>query len=272
MKLSTTSLTRGVLSLAALAFVASPAFAQSSITATDRAFLMKASEANVAEIASGKLAEKKGASPATRLLGKRFVDNHSANQKQLVMLAQKLHIMLPMHPTDDDKMSMTMLKGLSGPAFDYAYIDVEEKGHMKNIAAFKQEAGSTPNKMIAAYTKASLPVLEEHLMIATDDAAKMHHAGSMGNTMGGMSGGMATSSPAAMSPSAMPTAVNPVSGGQPGKPASTGAGGMMTPPAMAPSAMPSAVNPVSGGQPNKPTSTGAGGMATASPSAMVPTH
>jgi putative membrane protein len=230
MKLSTASLSSGILSLAVVALVAAPAFAQSSVTAADRAFLMKASQANMGEVASGKLAQQKALSPDTRSLGKRFVDNHSDNQMKLSMLAKKLNVMLPMHPSSDDMMVMAKLKMMSGTSFDSAFLAVEQKDHMKNIAAFKQEAATSKNPWIVAYAKASIPVLEEHLTVATDDAAKMHRMSAMGNAMGGShmsdSNSMSSGANSGMSMHGSNDAMHgPVSGGQPGTPASTGAGG-----------------------------------------------
>ena len=193
---SKTSAALGLFSIAAMTFMSTPVSAQSTASAADKAFLMKASQANIAEIAAGKLAQQKSSSNDVRMLGKRFADNHTSNQKQLTMVAKNLGVMLPMSPAPADKMAMMKLQGMSGAAFDTAYVSMEEKDHMKNIAAFKQQAGMPNNMMVAAYVKASLPVLEEHLQIATDDATKMHRMGAMGSSMGTshMSGSGSTSS------------------------------------------------------------------------------
>ena len=171
----TKSIAVGILSLAALC-VSSPLSAQTVVSASDRAFLAKASESNVGEVAAGNLAQQRGASADTRALGKRFADNHRANEQKLGVLASRLNVVVPMHPSAEDKMEMAKLKALSGSAFDAAFLSMEQKGHMKNIMAFKQEGAATSNPMIAAYTKASIPVLEEHLLVATDDANKMHQS------------------------------------------------------------------------------------------------
>ena len=186
----------GLCSIAAMAFMSTPVSAQSMgmASAADRSFMMKASEANIGEIAAGKLAEQRG-SHSVQLLGKRFVDNHSTNQQQLVMLAQKLHVMLPMHPSADDQMMAAKLKTLHGAAFDSAFLAGEQKGHMKNISAFKAEAASSSSPMIVAYVKSSIPVLEEHLDIATDDANRMHmHMAGMGSMNGSSASGMSGNS------------------------------------------------------------------------------
>jgi putative membrane protein len=257
MKSSTLAL--GVFSLAAMIAAGGPAFAQSTVTAADRAFLMSASQANIGEIGSGKIAEKMGVSPDTRSLGKRFADNHSANQTKLVLLAKKLNVMLPMHASASDMMDMAKLETMSGSSFDSMYIAVEEKGHMKNISAFKKEAMSSKNPTIVAYVKASIPVLEEHLIVATDDAAKMKRMGTMGamDNPGMSSGSMSSGS---MSSGAMHgSAQSPISSGQPGTPASTGAGGTTMNPPGASGSSASGAN-ANGAGPNGPTGGGAGSV------------
>jgi len=178
-----TPLAIALCSAVACAFAMSPAGAQTmpaSAGAADRTFLMKASEANVGEIAAGKMAEEKGNSNAVRLLGKRFVDNHSTNERKLVMLAQQLGVSLPMHPSPEDQATAQRLSRLNGPAFDRAFLSAEQQGHIKTIAAFKNEASVSANPQIVAYAKSSLPVLEEHLLVATDDAQRLRATGMNG--------------------------------------------------------------------------------------------
>jgi putative membrane protein len=176
------TITASLCSLAALGLTVSAASAQMAmghVSAADRAFLMKASEANIGEIASGKAAEQSATTDAVRSLAKRYVDNHTTNESKLEALAMRLGVTLPMHPSAMDKMEMQKVSSMSGIAFDRAFLRTEEAGHMKNIAAFKTELSETSNPMIAAYVKNSLPVLEEHLQLATDDMARVNRMTSM---------------------------------------------------------------------------------------------
>jgi putative membrane protein len=143
------------------------------LNAADRSFLMMASEANVGEIASGHLAERKASSTSVQLLGKRFVDTHSTNERKLGALSANLGVSLPMHATATDKMLVQKLSQLSGTTFDVAFLRDEERGHKNTIEAFQQEVANGSNPEVIAYAKASLPVLEEHLDIATDDMNRL---------------------------------------------------------------------------------------------------
>jgi putative membrane protein len=145
------------------------------LTGQDKTFAMKASMANEGEISAGRLAMSMGTTSTVRELGKRFIDNHTTNEAMLSSIASKEHLTLPMMPSPMDKMTAAHLKTLSGRAFDMAYLKAQQTGHEKAVALFKQEIANGTNPMLVAYAKKSLPVIEEHLQLATDDAGKMMH-------------------------------------------------------------------------------------------------
>jgi putative membrane protein len=157
-----------------MATAAAPAAEMGSLSPVDRAFMMKASEGNVGEIASGKLAENNAGSTTVRLLGKRYVDNHRTNEEHLSLLAAEYGVTLPKHPTAADLAQAHQLSMLQGRAFDAAFLRGEQQDHIKTIAMFKREIRDGSNPLVVAYAKKSLPVLEEHLLLATDDASRMH--------------------------------------------------------------------------------------------------
>lgn len=182
----------GVCSVALIMLAGLPAGAQMSmnhVSATDRAFMAQASEGNLGEIAAGMLAEQRGRSTTVQMLGKRYVDNHQTNERNLRMLAARLGVDLPMHPSPAGRMEMQQLQGLSGRAFDAAFLRDEMRDHMRTIAAFKQEANGGGSPAVVAYARQSLPVLEEHLDLATDDATHMRGMANMdGGAMSGSNG------------------------------------------------------------------------------------
>ena len=98
------------------------------------------------------------------------------------MLADSFGLNLPMHATAADTMQMQKLAEVSGNAFDTAFLRDEERGHRKTIAAFQQEITRGSNPEVIAYAKASLPVLEEHLDVATDDLSRLMASNGAANT------------------------------------------------------------------------------------------
>jgi putative membrane protein len=145
-----------------------------SLSPADRAFMMKASESNIGEIAAGKLAEDDAGSKDVRLLGKRYADNHRTNEERLSVLAAKCGMKLPNHPTLEERIEWSRLNMLHGRRFETAFLQAELDDHRKSIAMFKREIREGSNPLVVAYAKKSLPVLDEHLLLARDDAARMH--------------------------------------------------------------------------------------------------
>lgn len=147
-----------------------------NVSASDRSFMMMAAEINHGEIAGGGLAQQRGTTDAVRDLGRRYVDNHSENQKKLSMLASRDGVRLPPESkvTPDDKQASMTLEKLHGRAFDMTWLSDEKKGHVSAIDEYKREVSSGSNAAVIAYAKQTLPTLDEHLDIATKDAAAMH--------------------------------------------------------------------------------------------------
>lgn len=157
------------------------------LSASDRAFVVMAGKNNNSEIQAGRYAQSHAASRAVRMLGKHLADDHLANEQQLKTLALREGLQLP-PPTATLPMAqatMAQLKTLSGRAFDATFLRAQEKGHQMGIVAYKHELATTTNPMLRAYVQQSLPVLDEHLLLATDDATHRHMAA--GGKMSGQS-------------------------------------------------------------------------------------
>jgi putative membrane protein len=96
--------------------------------------------ANAVDSAAGELAKKKGASKAVRDVGSTMVIDHGGVNKQAVALVTKLNVT----PEDNDTSkqlkaggdaNIAKLNGLSGAAFDKAYIDNEVGYHQAVLDA-----------------------------------------------------------------------------------------------------------------------------------------
>jgi putative membrane protein len=115
------------LAAASLALVAGQARAQAPNDAQIASIVVSA---NQVDIDAGKLAESKGSSADVKAFGKQMVTDHSGVNKQAVALVTKLKVTPEDNPTSKSLKSggeenLKNLKGLSGAAFDRAYIDHE---------------------------------------------------------------------------------------------------------------------------------------------------
>jgi putative membrane protein len=156
------------------AFVLPVSFMFFAHTKADNAFLSKVSQANLAEIEAGKLAQSKGTSDTVRMAGKKMVDDHTKAQNALITLARSEKITIPRTPDSVHKSLIKKLSSLSGPAFDSAYMQSEWADHQATVALFQEEMQNGTDPDAKSYAGKFLPVLKTHLkMFQPGSAVKM---------------------------------------------------------------------------------------------------
>ena len=125
--------------------------------------------ANTVDSAAGQLAKTKGASKAVKDFGQTMVNDHSGVNKQAVALATKLNVT----PEDNDTSrqlksggdaNLAKLQGLSGAAFDKAYIDNEVTYHQTVLDAIdKTLIPNAQNAELKALLVKVRPAIAAHL-------------------------------------------------------------------------------------------------------------
>ena len=130
----------------------------------DQSFFNQASQANLAEIAAGKLAEEKG-NAKVKSLGKQMVADHTTAQNELVALAKKESIIIPMSPDAEHSQALADLDKLSGKSFDSAYMASQLADHKKAVALFSEESVNGSDPGAKAFATKYLPKLKMHLQM-----------------------------------------------------------------------------------------------------------
>ena len=125
--------------------------------------------ADAIDSAAGALAKQKGASKAVKDFGQTMVTDHGAVNKQAVALATKLNVT----PEDNDvskqlktgaDANIAKLQGLSGAAFDKAYIDNEVAYHQAVADAMdKTLIPNAQNAELKALLEKTRPAFGMHL-------------------------------------------------------------------------------------------------------------
>ncbi len=133
-------------------------------SAADQAFLTDAMKGDNSEVALGKIAQSKGASQGVKDLGSMLVTDHGAHKTQLAALAQQNGVVVTDDVMDEAKTLETKLDGLSGAAFDKAFVDAAVEDHQKDIAKYEQQAKGTGP--VAEMAQQTLPTLKKHLETA----------------------------------------------------------------------------------------------------------
>ena len=125
--------------------------------------------ANAVDSAAGQLAKKNGTSKAVKDFGQTMVTDHTGVNKQAVALATKLNVT----PEDNDTSkqlkaggdaNLAKLQGLSGAAFDKAYIDNEVTYHQAVLDAIdKTLAPNAQNADLKGLIEKVRPAIAAHL-------------------------------------------------------------------------------------------------------------
>jgi putative membrane protein len=132
------------------------------LSSHDKNFITKAAAAGMAEVQDGQIAETKGDS-AVQAIGRRMVADHGKANQQLSGIASTKGV-APPQAVDAKAAAMTdRLQGLSGAAFDTAYLKGQKKAHLQAIKLFSGEAAQGTDPDLKAFATATLPTLKEHL-------------------------------------------------------------------------------------------------------------
>ena len=139
-----------------------PRAAATRPAAGNQAFLVKAVQADMAEVNAGALAERKGEKASIKAYGKMMVADHAAHRAKLLKLADDRGIKVPTPVNAEQKASFDNLALLQGVAFDTSYKSMMVAAHRQAIADYEAQRGN-PDPQIAALVRETLPVLKKHL-------------------------------------------------------------------------------------------------------------
>jgi putative membrane protein len=126
-------------------------------------FMVKAAQANMAEVALGKLAAEKGQSDEVKRYGQHMVDDHGKANQELEELARQEGATLPTYVDKAHQAAKARLEKLSGEAFDKAFAQQMVKDHLLAVGLFRAQARSGRDAEVKAWAAKMLPNLEEHL-------------------------------------------------------------------------------------------------------------
>ena len=135
--------------------------------------------ANTVDINAGKQAESKAGNKEVRAFAQRMVADHSGVNQQAVALVKKLKVTPEANDTSktltqDGAATLARLKGLSGKAFDKAYVDNEVAYHQTVLDALdKTLIPSASNAELKALLTRVRPAFVAHLEHAKHMQAHM---------------------------------------------------------------------------------------------------
>src|ERR1700755_3276173 len=140
-----------------------PAAGPNAGPSMDKEFVKKALEGNMAEVQMGQLALQKSSDEQVKQFAQRMVDDHTKMLDQMKPVAEQMGVKIPEGPSKGQMKSMDKMKGLSGEAFDQAYIKSMVKDHKNDDSEFRQEAQSTQNPQLKQMVMQSDQMIQTHL-------------------------------------------------------------------------------------------------------------
>jgi putative membrane protein len=141
----------------------------------EKAFVSKALEGGDAEVQLGQLAQQKSQSNDVKQFAQKMVSDHSQMaDKWFKPVAKQLGISEPKGPSKKDKKEIEKLQGLSGDAFDRAYIEMMVKDHKQDLKEFKDEAQAAQNPTLKQIAERGSNIISQHLQLI-EQIAKNHN-------------------------------------------------------------------------------------------------
>jgi putative membrane protein len=139
----------------------------------DAAFLRDAASANMMEIRLGQTAQTKAMNSAVKQFGQRMVNDHTNLQNQVASLVTANKVSVSQAMNSKNQGEFNRVNKLSGQAFDSAYMNLMVQAHRQDIANFQTQSQSAKSTQVRTLATNSLPVLQQHLSLATQVASQV---------------------------------------------------------------------------------------------------
>jgi len=133
-----------------------------ALNATDRQFMMKAAQGNIAEIKLGQLALKKSQSERVRALAQTIIQGHTKGHNELKQVAMQHNVKLPQDTDARHKAMYNRMARMSPAQFDRMYVAGQARDHVATIRLFQTEIRGGQEAHIKALAAKQLPEIEGH--------------------------------------------------------------------------------------------------------------
>jgi putative membrane protein len=153
--------------LSAAAGAAFTAHAATTLSKGDQAIVTGMAQANMAEVAAGKMALEKSSNADVKKFAQTMIDDHSKALDSVTALAKSKDLTLPTEPDAAHKAMAARMQKLSGDAFDKAYMkDAGVADHSKVHAKLMQDEKAAKDPDVKALASKMLPTVQSHLDMA----------------------------------------------------------------------------------------------------------
>lgn len=151
----------------------------------DTTYLRAAHQSNLAEIATGQLAQQKAASDQVKDLGARWVADHTKLDTALKATADDLGVELPDAPNAEQQALARRYEAASGRAFDALWIPTQMDSHMKAMRLGDTEVAEGSDAQAKKVAQDAAPVVASHHGLLEDAARDLGVPSSVDTGTGG---------------------------------------------------------------------------------------
>ncbi len=129
---------------------------------TDKLFMLRSAQGDMAEISTGQMALKKSKAAQTKQVAQIIIMGHSASLKEGMGLAVLLGLPSPKGPNVVDMIMAQKLSSLSGKDFDKQYLAGQQVDHENTVALYGMELSQGQDPQVKAFAAKYLPGVEGH--------------------------------------------------------------------------------------------------------------
>ena len=129
----------------------------------DEQFLKKASAANQAEIAFGKIAKTHASTDSVKQMAGQMMADYQRAEKDLQQVFKRIGLPTQMFVDSDHVAKLQTLEKLSGEKFDAFYLNTQNLDHQEMTSLYKIEILEGSDSSAKSYAVKYLPVLERNL-------------------------------------------------------------------------------------------------------------
>ena len=144
-----------------------------ALTDADKSYLMEDASGSVYDFQMAELAVESARDNATQSYALRLLDDHAKLNKDLLLLARRKDIIVPVTLADDDKTKLMTLEGQHGADFDRAYIAEAIRINSDDVEKANKELNATTDPDIRKTVGMFLKTEQKHLDEARALQAKM---------------------------------------------------------------------------------------------------
>jgi len=126
-------------------------------------FMVRAADGGMTEVQLSRMAQSKASDAKVKGFAAIMVQDHSAANDQVNMLAGQRNVTLPDSMSTDNKKKADELNKKTGKAFDKAFMDAMVKDHEAAVNLFEKSGDKVNDTDVKTFINNTLPKIKMHL-------------------------------------------------------------------------------------------------------------